>query len=94
MFENEQRMLEVNIELETNEHILASGVIVQELQLANWKSNFFVQNGCEGKFETWCDHNQYFLIWVCRESKTMALSEEASVTSAKGKPFSKLVFDV
>lgn len=35
MFENEQRMLEVNIELETNEHILASGVIVQELQLAN-----------------------------------------------------------
>lgn len=35
MFENEQRMVEVNTGLETEEHLSASDVIMQELQLAN-----------------------------------------------------------
>lgn len=39
MFENEQRMVEVSIELESQEYILSSDMIVQELQVANWKSN-------------------------------------------------------
>lgn len=38
MFENEQQLVAANTKLERNEYVLASDVIMQELQLANWKS--------------------------------------------------------
>lgn len=95
MFENEQRMVEVNIELETQEHVLASDVIMQELQLANWQSNFLYKMVVKESLKLDVIITSIFLsLWVCRESETTALSKEASVTLAKCKPFSKLVFDV
>lgn len=93
MFENEQRMVEVNIELETQEHVLASDVIMQELQLANWQSNFLYKMVVKESLKLDVIITSIFLS-LCRESETTALSKEASVTLAKCKPFSKLVFDV
>lgn len=63
-FENEQWLVETNTELEPWEHVLASGVVIQELQHANSKKNFlgFYRKNYEGEFEIGCVNTQNFLL--------------------------------
>lgn len=80
MFENEQRMVEVSIELESQEYILSSDVIVQELQVANWKSNSSHKMVVKESLKL----NVIFsYLAVSRESETTGPSREASVALAR-----------
>lgn len=83
-FENVQWMCsEMSTGLEPWEHVLASGVVIQELQQANWKKVIFffflVGKNYEGEFETGCDHTQNFLISLsllrnnCSEQRSQAI---------------------
>lgn len=81
-------------QLERNEYVLASDVIMQELQLADWKSKLLYKIVVKESLK-WdvIIPSIILFIWVCRESETTAPGKEASVTFARRKPFSKLAFD-
>lgn len=80
-------MVEMKIQLESWEHVLASAVVIQELQPANWKKYVF----CRKKI--W--RGVWNLVWPYSEFSYLSESAESLKLNkeAKCKPFSK-VFDV